>query len=316
MNFKSDWFIAPRVRRLHRMFCVFTKCSSGIHRSQLLSELKKTIDGPRHEIPMLIDILLQIGLVDLKSNNLQLSRFGVRFANQPLVQSRIVIAKLLLQRGYFHDQLRKFMETSTVEEKYVQCRVAFLKQSAPQLLGVLKAWPGFIGPSLVRIPSEVYTEITAPWSLIPLAETNEESRKAVGWRAEAYSYHFLRSLSSRPTTIAWVSKDDQSLGYDIEDRSSDVMQRVEVKGSRGNEVRFLLSANEHKVAHQNPDTYAIHFWAKINLDQNPNEEFHTLVHQGYPLVFHNLATHLADNALVAVPSQYKVTEGSGAVDVN
>jgi len=161
----------------------------------------------------------------------------------------------------------------------------------------------------VRIPSDLFALIDAPWSLVPIPKESEDIKEAVGHRAEAYSFHLLRLESKFPSSIVWVSRDDQGLGYDIEDRSTGAVHRVEVKGSQGEEVRFLLTANEHKVAHQEPSSYEVHFWGEINLNRSPDLEFSTLRERGFPLRFEDLAAHLADNKLQATPTRYLVERG-------
>ena len=196
------------------------------------------------------------------------------------------------------------------DDRLARSRVGQLRHSAPQLLGLLRAWPGIVGPSFVRIPPELFAVIDTPWSLVPLPPLEDGTRKAVGSRAEAYSFHFLRLGSERPSAVVWVASDDEGLGYDIEDRSTGEVQRVEVKGSQRSEVRFLLSAHEHEVAHQDPSSYGVHFWGEINLNRNPNIEFSMLRERGFPLIFEDLAAHLADHRLEAVPTKYRVTPGT------
>ena len=155
--------------------------------------------------------------------------------------------------------------------------------------------------------------IDTPWSLAPSPSEKEGIRQAVGNRAEAYSYYLLRSESNCPTSVVWVSRDDQGLGYDIEDRSAGRVHRVEVKGSQGKDVRFLLTANEHDVAHQDPRSYEIHFWGEINLNRRPDVEFSKLRERGFLLRFQDLAAHLADDRLQAMPTRYLVTRGASAL---
>ena len=186
-------------------------------------------------------------------------------------------------------------------------------QPAPQLLGLLRAWPNIVGPSFARIPPTLFAVIDGPWSLVPSPSEKEGIRQAVGDRAEAYSYYLLRFESICPTSVVWVSRDDQGLGYDIEDRSAGRVHRVEVKGSQGKDVRFLLTAHEHDVAHQDPRSYEVHFWGEINLNRRPDVEFNTLRERGFPLRFQDLASHLADERLLAIPTRYLVTRGAGSL---
>ena len=86
-----------------------------------------------------------------------------------------------------------------------------------------------------------------------------------------------------------------------------------MKGSQRSEVRFFLSAHEHLVAHHDPSNYEIHFWGEINLNRDPNSEFSMLTERGFPLIFEDLAAHLADQRLAAVPTNYRVTLGSTVI---
>ena len=79
------------------------------------------------------------------------------------------------------------------------------------------------------------------------------------------------------------------------------MHRVEVKGSQGKDVRFLPTANEHDVAYQDHRSNEIHFWGEINLNRRPDVEFDKLRERGFPVRFQDLAAHLADDSLRALP---------------
>ena len=310
MNVSSDWFIAPRVRRLQRLVRILPSRPPGIAGSQLAKTLRPQIDSPPAEIPRLVHILAMLGLLHVDSDRYYLSRKGRRAATLSEARCRIELAELLIQSGLMHDQVRQVIEASTLDrEGMARSRVGQLQHSAPQLLGLLRAWPEIVGPSFVRIPSDLFASIDAPWSLVPIPSAREDIKEAVGHRAEAYSFHLLRLESKFPSSIVWVSRDDQGLGYDIEDRSAGMVHRVEVKGSQGKEVRFLVTAHEHNVAHQNPSGYEVHFWGEINLNRSPDHEFSTLRERGFPLRFEDLAAHLADHRLQATPTRYLVQRG-------
>ena len=257
-------------RRLQRLVHLLPPKPPGIAGDQLAKTLRPKIDGPPGEITLLVHLLARLGLLHVDSDRYSLSRNGRRAVTLSEARARREVAELLIQSGLIHEQVRQVIEASTVDPKgMARSQVSQLRHSAPQLLGLLRAWPDIVGRSFVRIPPELFAVIDAPWSLVPSPSGSEGTREAVGHRAEAYSYYLLRIESNSPTTIAWVSRDDQGLGYDIEDRSSGTIQRVEVKGSQGKEVRFLLTANEHNVAHQDPGSYEVHFWGEINLRRSP-----------------------------------------------
>ena len=315
MNVSSDWFIAPRVRRLQRLVRLLPSRPPGIAGSQLAKTLRPQIDSPPAEIPRLVHVLARLGLLHVDSDRYYLSRKGRRAATLSEARSRTELAELLIQSGLMHDQVRQVIEASTIDREGRACsRVGQMQHSAPQLLGLLRAWPEIVGPSFVRIPSDLFALIDAPWSLVPSPSEKEDNKEVVGHRAEAYSFYLLRLESKCPSSIVWVSRDDQGLGYDIEDRSAGGAHRVEVKGSQGKDVRFLLTAHEHSVAHQDPSSYEVHFWGEINLNRSPDLEFSTLRERGFPLRFEDLAAHLADDRLRATPTRYLVTCGPGALD--
>lgn len=313
MSVTSDWFIAPRVRRLQLLVHLLPRRSPGISRSQLVRTLRPQIDSPPAEIPQLVQVLARLGLLHVDSERYHLSKRGRRAVSLSEDRARKELAELLIQSGLLHEQVRQVIQASTLDhEGMAISRVAQLRRSAPQLLGLLRAWPNVVGPSFVRIPPDLFGLIDAPWSLVPSPTTQEGTREEVGLRAEAYSFCLLRRESNRPTSVVWVSRDDQSLGYDIEDGSAGFVQRIEVKGSQGKDVRFLLTANEHDVAHRDPSSYEVHFWGEINLSRRPDVEFKTLRDRGFPLRFDDLAAHLADRRLDAKPIRYVVTRGTSS----
>ena len=73
------------------------------------------------------------------------------------------------------------------------------------------------------------------------------------------SLSMVRSMGIEVGMGNVVSRDDQGLGYDVEDRSADAVHRVEVKGSQSKDIRLLLTAHEHHVAHQDSGSYEAHF---------------------------------------------------------
>ena len=312
MNVSSNWFTASRVRRLQRLVHLMPSRPPGISANLLIRTLRPHIDSPPEEIPQLVHVLAHLGLLHVDSDRYYLSRNGRRAVTLSGARARIELGELLIQSGLMHDQVRQMVEASIIDDDgMASSRIGRLRHSAPQLLGLLRAWPDIVGPSFVRIPSDLFALIDTPWSLVPSTSRREDHRQAVGDRAEAYSFYLLRLESRHPNSVVWVSRDDQGLGYDIEDNSTGQVHRVEVKGSQAKDVRFLLSAHEHDVAHFDPSSYEVHFWGEINLNRRPNFEFSMLRKRGFPLRFENLAAYLADDRLNASPTTYLVTRGAG-----
>ena len=78
MNVSSDWFIAPRVRRLQRLVYLLPLRSPGIAGIHLAKTLRPQLDGPREEIPHLVHVLARLGLLHVESDSYQLSMKGRR----------------------------------------------------------------------------------------------------------------------------------------------------------------------------------------------------------------------------------------------
>lgn len=281
--------------------------SSGVERNALFKNLRDQIDGPREDHPAIVALLQELGLVNEQGNRIRLSRKGKRAQSLNQQNARRELAETMLVSGYLHSQVRRAIEDSTLDKDgNAHVRLATLRGSAPQLLGLLRAWPDVVGPSTVVIPSSLYVKLDTPWSLIPLPRPDDGTKKAVGTRGEAYSYHLLRQSAGLANAITWVALDDDGFGYDIEDRTNG-LTRIEVKSSQQSKVRFFLSENEYNVAHTDPSTYIVHFWGDINLQQDPDTEYQTLRNRGFPLVFRDLAQHLDDGRLQAVATRYRVS---------
>lgn len=307
MSYPPDWFTASRVRRIRELIQLLPIGSPGTGRHALMLKLRKSLDGPREEHPDILAVLTELGFVHEHGGRIHLNRRGRRAKGLSAQNARRELAEELLSSGYLHSQVRLVIECSTIDANgCAHVPLTTLKRSAPQLLGVLRAWPSAVGRSTVVIPRSLYALLDTPWSFAPLTRPADGRRRAVGARGEAYSFHYLRQTAMTPSAISWVSRDDDELGYDIEDRTAGTV-RVEVKSSEQSEVRFFLSQNEHSAAHSDPDTYVVHFWGDINLRESPSTEFQTLRQRGFPRVYQNLAQHLTDGRLSAVPTQYRVT---------
>ena len=307
MIYPPHWFTAPRVRRVQRMIQLLPSASPGVGRHTLLLDLRGKLDGPREDHPDILALLKELGFIHEQSNRIWLNRKGKRAQSLSPTNARRELSEALLGSGYLFSQVRRVIEESSLDDDgNAHVRVATLRRSAPQVLGLLRAWPNVVGPSQIIIPSSLYASLDTPWSLIPLPRPDDGTKKAIGSRGEAYSYHLLRRAAKPANTITWVALDDDSLGYDIEDWTSG-LTRIEVKSSQKGDVRFFLTENEHRVAHSNPDTYVLHFWGNINLRRDPDHEFLALRSLGFPLIYHNLAKHLADGRLQAVATKYRVT---------
>lgn len=310
MTTSSDWFIAPRVRRLLLVLAELPDSTPGVDRETCLDALRSSVGGPRVELPEHLQLLREVGLVFEEEERYRRTAEGRRLASMGFANARRHLASTVIQSGLMYDQVRRLIEASTIRtDGSAFVRLGHLRRVAPQLAGLLAAWEGVVGQSLVDVPADLFAEMDTPWSLIPLPRVDDGRRKAVGSRAEAYSFHFLRLNGAMPPMLTWVALDDDSLGYAIEDRSTGTVRRVEVKGSEQPPVRFFLSENEHHVAYTDPSSYAVHFWGEINLNRNPRDEFELLRRKGFPLVFADLSSHLSDGRLQATATKFRVVPG-------
>ena len=222
------------------------------------------------------------------------------------------MARSLIDAGYFRNQTRRLLAFGEFSEGGdLVCRRASAVDAAAQLTGVLRTWREVTLDSHLRVPADLVRELLATWSLQPIPRSpNDEIRKEIGDRAEAYSYRREQAGAKDPSRVKWVALDDDSLGYDILNAESSPERHIEVKGSQGNNIRFYLSSNEWKVGQGLGDAYEIHFWGGISLTRRRIVEYGALTEAGYPLVFRDLNKAIASGHLLATPSEYLITGGA------
>lgn len=312
MPIASHWLTAPRVRRLADALRSLPERPPGLPEADCKLRLWRRCGGPIDDIPILVDVLAHAELITRNHASVRLTPAGRRVTARRRTEGIRPLALALIQAGLLHDQAHRLIDTFPANHNGLTCRLADARRLAPQLLGLLQQWPSVRSDnSTVAIPPDLVAELTAAWALLPplLSDPDEldSRRKSIGDRAELYSWQFERLLAANPTTIGWVARDDDTLGYDIEDRSTQPRRRIEVKGSGGRRTRFLLSDNEWRKAHEHPSSYEIQFWGGIDLHRPPAEEFQTLRADGYPLVFADVPRLVAAGILDASPDRWHVT---------
>jgi hypothetical protein len=165
-------------------------------------------------------------------------------------------------------------------------------------------------PELLISP-QIVDELVAVWALIaPPSEARaieDMRRKSIGNRAEAYSYQLERLAAAVASSIVWVAQDDDTLGYDLEDRSTDPRRRIEVKGSGGREPRFFMSDNEFRKAQEFGVSYEVQFWGGIDLNRPVVEEYPILRALGYPVTLVDIPSLVAIGQVDAQPDRWRVT---------
>jgi len=178
------------------------------------------------------------------------------------------------------------------------------------LVELLALWDSVVTYPAVAIPAPLLVDLGVASSLLPPegdVPAWVKDRKAVGTRAEMYSVMLLRAEARDPTLIAWVARDSDALGYDVEDRRSLPRRAIEVKGSRGTEVGFNLTAREWEKARELGASYHLHFWGSIDLNTSPLVEYSSLRAAGYPLVYPDLATELDGHQWTITATNWRVS---------
>ncbi len=308
----DGWLTAVRLRRLpEALAAIRSHPPPGVPEQRVNRVVWNRCDGPLDDVQQLVDALIGAGLLEPGGSFVRLTAHGRRVATQDHQHGGRLLARSLIDAGYFRNQARRllaFGELSVGGD--LVCRRATAVGAAAQLTGVLRLWSEVTLGSHLSVPADLVRELLATWSLQPIPRSpNVGIRREVGDRAEAYSFRWEQANAADPSHVQWVALDDASLGYDIRNAESSPERCIEVKGSQGSDARFFLSSNEWTVGQKLGDSYEIHFWGSISLTRPRLEEYDTLKRAGYPLVFRNLCKAIDSGDLLASPSQYLVTAG-------
>ncbi len=304
----GDWLTAARVERLPLVLrAVRAHPPPGIATDQAPRFLWKACGGPLDDVPQLLTCLAGAGLILIRDGHLRTTRAGHQVATQDHQHGGTLLARALIRAGYFTDQSRRLGELCNVDRESgnVFCRRSVAVNAAPQLVGLLRRFPGVTFTGRFLLPVDLARELADVWAL-PVGEAVADPRKQIGDRGEFYSYRYEQTRAADPGRIRWVARDDDTLGYDIEDLNYEPRRRIEVKASTGSATRFILSSNEWAVAHREVDTYEIQFWGGISLLCPLQEEYAKLRKAEFPIIYRDLPMLLADGDLMAVAAQYLV----------
>jgi len=270
---------AVRLRRLPEVLsAVRTYSPIGVPEQRANRVVWNRCDGPFDEVAGLVEVLLGASLLERRGNLTYLTSRGRHIATQDHQQGGCLLARSLIDAGYFRNQSRRPLASSefTADGDLV-CKRSSAIRVATQLTGILRRWHGAILDSHLRIPAALVDQLLATWTLQPIPRFRSgELRHEVADRAEAYSYRLEQERTSDPSRVQWVVLDDDSLGYDIRNTGTSPERCIKVKGSQRNEVRFLLSSNEWKIGHTLGDAYEIHFWGGISSTCPRSEEYRAL----------------------------------------
>ncbi len=307
---RSDWLTGARVRRLASVLRALPPVPPGLPMKQAPRQLWRICGGPLDEMEIYLRVLVKLNLAAQHQDTIRRSRAGGRVASSIAKANLRPLGLNLVRAGYFHDQARSLIECGEIDtEGALRCRLKVARAGSSQLLGVLQWWPDVSLLPEVVVPQELLAELNTIWALLPPpAETPSwaAQRKQVGDRAEMYSLQTER-VKAGASLVVWVARDDDGLGYDIEDRSVNPFRCIEVKGRRDVEVKFFLTENEWAKGQELGSRYEIHFWGEIDLNREPSVEYAALRATGYPLVISNFFAQLADGDWQATAVKWRIT---------
>ena len=246
------------------------------------------VGGPTDEVAALLEVAASIGLVEMTADGVGRLPRGTRARERLRAGEQAVIGLHVLRSGALADQARRLVETAIFDPKAECFRCpAEVRRDAAQLVAILRLQDEISPTGELTLTRTTYERIGAVWVFM---ETNEhlppwlQERQAVGHLAELYSWNRERLRSDDPSKVSWVSRDDDRLGYDIEDRNSVPARCIEVKGSRGRRVQFTMSPNEMGKARRLGARYELHFWGDLSLTADPQQQYERLLADGYPVV--------------------------------
>jgi hypothetical protein len=307
----GGWLTEVRVEQLGRLLAGLRRFPSNrVRTDRLAVALFPVVGGSIGDIPHLVEVAALAGLTRVSSGHVVLTKDGRQIATQDGSSGGRLIAKALINTGLLAEQARALIETgATDSEGSLICRRKDAIERAPQLTALLRRWPEVALDTHLRVPGGLVVQITSLWALLAPEELDpsDGSKLAVGDRAELYSYKLEIESAAKGADIDWVAKKDSNLGYDLEDFGRKPSRMIEVKGSRGLAVRFLMSPHEFRVAHRHPDRYEVHYWGEINLDRKRDEEYRVLRAKGYPLRFWNLRGEIGRGSLELRPETWEFT---------
>lgn len=298
-------------RLLLVLIAIPSRHAGGVPSDGLRLLMRSRIASSQQSVSMVVSCLIVMRLVTNVDGVLARSTLGDRIRKQVRNDGSYPLAITIIRSGLMASQIRTIRRVLRHSDAGYICSRTAAQSVAPQLLGLLARMPDVRIGGQVVIGRASGLELDSMWNeLTPQSRVDwqeiEKRRMAIGERAEIYSMQLERSAQVGAwERVIWVSRDDDSLGYDIEIRNHPT-RHVEVKGSAGPDVQFWLSSNEYRVADRHKDAYEIHFWGGIDLSADPQEDFERLRTMGYPVMIPNPVVTLSYSPWLIEPSQYRV----------
>jgi hypothetical protein len=295
--------------------CIPSHQAGGTASEGLYTLLQSRIGVARRSARAVVSCLATMRLITNVEGVIGRSRLGDKIRREVRAQGSHRLAILIIRSGLMADQIRSLRQVLRRKGDGYVCGRSAAQAAAPQLAGLLGRVPDVEVGGQIAIGRDAGLELDSVWNeLHPTSRVDwqdrEKRRKAIGDRAELYSLQLERSSHvGALEQINWVSRDDDSFGYDIEVVGSPT-RCIEVKGSSGRDVQFLISANEYRVAEQRKGCYEIHFWGEIDLRRDPLDEYDRLRASGYPVCVIDPTVALLAEPWVIEPAQYRVSRRS------
>lgn len=313
-RFPSHSFTQVFVERLlAAVSAVPSREAGGLSANRAPVTLQTAIPGGPRAIRPTLDCLEALGIIATVDGALARTKFGNTIRRQLRAENASgAVALAVIRSGFMGDQVRTLRETLELSDDGYRCVRHRARDAAPQLLGLLARLPDVTVASEILIGPATSRELDSLWNeVLPSSRINwadlERRRKAVGDRAESYSMEFERAQRVGSVgDVAWASRDDDGLGYDIEVAGTPT-RRIEVKGSSGPDVIFYLTAREHEVAARFGADYEVQFWGTVDLKTDPRVDYERLRTAGYPIRIANPLTALRGEPWAMIPDRYKVS---------
>src|SRR5258708_16629693 len=295
MDRSAEWFTGVRIRRLLYALEWLGASPVEITREEVQRLVWRMFGGLFDDTQALLAVLVKLKLARQDGDALKLTKAGAVVASLQIDSRARALGLTLIHAGRFHDQARLLLEIGSLDSSGdFRCQTRLAQTSAPQLVGVLQFWSEVrLRPELF-IPATLVSELNTIVALLPPEPRTPKwvaDQKAVGDRAELYTVQFERSRIV-PSLISWVSRDSDSLGFDVEDRSTSPTRCIEVKGSHDTELMFFLSETEFEKANEIGSRYELQFWGGIDLSVDPSAEYALLRAKGYPTRLEHLCIRL------------------------
>ncbi len=287
----STWFTPKRVERIGALLEVLPSRLEPIARASAERIVWDRVGGPVDEASHLLEAAIVARLVEATPEGVGRTPLGTRTRQRLRDGDRAAAGLALLRAGVMAEQARRLVE-SAVHDHAAGCfRCPLdLRRDAPQLLAILALEEEIYVDRDIVLSRRLYEHVGAVWVFLEPAEQLPpwlDERRRVGHLAELYTWNRERASAPDPSRVSWVSRDDDSLGYDVEDLNPPESRCIEVKGSRGSAVQFHLSAGEMKAARRLDGRYEIQIWGQLDLAADPAAQYASLTAAGYPLVIHD-----------------------------